>query len=95
MDDDARLPCLTTRAPAPAHTRAAIVEMLTLESLSPPVPTMSRDGPGTEMGWARATMASANPLSSATLSPLVRSAMRKPAITASRTSPAMMRSMAQ
>ena len=40
-------------------------------------------------------MASANPLSSATLSPLVRSAMRKPAITASGTSPAMMRSMAQ
>ena len=95
LDDDARLPCLTTRAPAPAQTRAAIVEMFTLESRSPPVPTMSRAGPGTEMRRAWATMASARPFSSDTLSPLVRRAMRNPAITASGTSPSMMVSMAQ
>ena len=40
-DDAARLPCLTTRTPAPATTIAAIVEMLTVWARSPPVPTTS------------------------------------------------------
>jgi len=34
-----RLPCLATRAPAPAITNAAIVEMLNVEQPSPPVRT--------------------------------------------------------
>ena len=41
-----QLPCLTTRAPAPAATIAAIVEMLTLIERSPPVPTTSSARPG-------------------------------------------------
>ena len=45
-DDAARLPCLTTRTPAPATTIAAIVEMLTVWARSPPVPTMSTRRPG-------------------------------------------------
>ncbi len=72
-----------------------MVEIFTLESRSPPVPTMSRAGAGTFTVRACSTIASARPLSSATVSPLVRSAMRKPAITASETSPFMMVSIAQ
>ena len=49
-DDAERLPCLTTRAPAPAATIAAIVEMLTDIDRSPPVPTTSSSRPGTEIG---------------------------------------------
>ena len=45
-EDAARLPCLTTRAPAAAATTAAIVEMLTVLDRSPPEPTMSTAGPG-------------------------------------------------
>ena len=95
FDDDALLPCLTTRTPAPAHTSADMVEMLTLDNRSPPVPTMSRAGAGTCTARACSTMASARPLSSSTVSPLVRKAMRNPAMTASDTSPFMMVSMAQ
>ena len=95
FEDDARLPCLTTFAPAPAHTRADIVEMLTLESRSPPVPTMSRAGPGMSTGRALPTMASASPVSSSTVSPFARRATRKPAMTTSDTSPDMIVSMAQ
>jgi hypothetical protein len=36
-----RLPCFATRAPAPATTSAAIVEMFTLPDRSPPVPHVS------------------------------------------------------
>ena len=37
----------STRAPAPAAVRAAIVEMFTVLARSPPVPTTSTAGPGT------------------------------------------------
>ncbi len=40
-DDAARLPCFTTRAPAPAATSAAIVETLIVPDRSPPVPHVS------------------------------------------------------
>ncbi len=46
LDDAERLPCLTTGAPAPAATIAAIVEMLTDIDRSPPVPTTSSDPAG-------------------------------------------------
>ncbi len=46
VDDAARLPCLTTLAPAPAAISAAMVEMLTVFCWSPPVPTMSSFSPG-------------------------------------------------
>ena len=46
----ARLPCFTTRAPAPRTTSAAIVEMLTVAARSPPVPQVSTAGPSTLSG---------------------------------------------
>ena len=58
FEDAERLPCLTTRAPAPAATIADIVEMLTDIDRSPPVPTTSSSRPGTEMGLAAASIAS-------------------------------------
>ena len=60
-DDAARLPCLTTRTPAAAHTIAAIVEMLTVCARSPPVPTTSRLTPGTVIRFAWASIWSAMP----------------------------------
>ena len=88
-DDAARLPCLTTGAPAPATTRAAIVEMFTEWERSPPVPTMSTAGPGTSIRWAAASIAAARPDISAAVSPLLRSATAKAAIWAGVASPAM------
>ena len=41
LDEDALLPCLTTRAPAAAAMIAAVVEMLIVCAPSPPVPTVS------------------------------------------------------
>ena len=37
----ARLPCLAILTPAPAATKAAVVEMLNVPRESPPVPTTS------------------------------------------------------
>ena len=39
-----RLPCLATRTPAPATTKAAVVEMLKVQEASPPVPQVSING---------------------------------------------------
>ena len=39
-----RLPCLAMRTPAPAATKAAVVDMLKVASRSPPVLTMSTRG---------------------------------------------------
>ena len=78
FDDAERLPCLTTRAPAPAATIADIVEMLTDMDRSPPVPTTSSSRPGTEIGLAAASIASAMPVTSSTVSPLARSATTSP-----------------
>ena len=43
LEDDARFPCLTTRAPAAAAMMAAVVEILIVCAPSPPVPTVSTD----------------------------------------------------
>ena len=89
LEEAARLPCLTTRTPAPAMTNEDIVEMLTVLARSPPVPTMSRDGPGTDSGRACASISSARPRSSSAVSPLTRSAMSRPAVWAGVASPDM------
>src|ERR1700719_1024500 len=73
-DDAARLPCLATGHPAPAATSAAAVEMLKVPAPSPPVPhvsTASTDN-GTKVACAR--IDSTMPVSSSTVSPLVRKA---------------------
>ena len=92
--DAARLPCLTTRRPAPATTSAAMVEMFTVLARSPPVPTTSTVGPGTSMRTAWASIASTRPVSSSTVSPLARSPTTKPATCTGVLSPLMMRSIA-
>ena len=82
------MPCLTTVAPAPAATIAAIEEMLTDIDRSPPVPTTSSSRPGTVSGEPAAYIASISPVSSATVSPLARSATANPAIWDGLASPA-------
>ena len=94
-DDAERLPCLTTVAPAPAATIAAMVEMLTDIDRSPPVPTTSSSRPGTEIGLAAASIASARPVTSSMVSPLARSATAKPAICTGVASPARISLIAQ
>ena len=42
--ETARLPCLATAAPAPAATKATVVEMLKVPEPSPPVPQVSSNG---------------------------------------------------
>ena len=62
--------------------------MLTDIDRSPPVPTTSSSRPGTEIGLAAASIASAMPETSSTVSPLARSATTKPATWAGVASPA-------
>jgi hypothetical protein len=94
-EDAERLPCLTTRAPAPAATMADIVEMLTDIERSPPVPTTSSRRPGTEMGFAAASMAAAKPETSSIVSPLARSATTNAATWTGVAAPAKTSSEAQ
>ena len=94
-DDDALFPCLTTGMPAAAMTSAAMVEMLTVWSLSPPVPTMSRTSPSTSTGRACETMASAIPRISVGVSPLAARAVRNPASWADVAAPSIAWSTAQ
>ena len=94
-EDAARLPCLTTRAPAAAATIAAMVETLTVLARSPPEPTTSTAGPGTSIGVAKSSIVSARPASSSTVSPLQRSATTNAACCAGVASPLRSRSIAQ
>jgi hypothetical protein len=82
LDDRLRLPCLATTTPAPATTKAVAVEMFSVPLPSPPVPTISIAPAGAFTGWhlARITLAAA--AYSSTVSPRVRSAIRKPPICA-------------
>src|SRR5262245_49012511 len=71
----ARLPCFATGTPAPATTKAAVVETLKLPLPSPPVPQVSMQrgsGNGTVSAWRRSARAAAT--ISPTVSPFVRSA---------------------
>ena len=76
-DEAARLPCLATGQPAPATTSAAAVEMLKVPARSPPVPQVSTAGvrSGTGTAWSRIDLTI--PVSSSTVSPLIRSAASK------------------
>ena len=72
-----RLPCLATAQPAPAATRAAVVETLKVEG-PPPVPAVStRSERLLETGAASERIVRASPTSSGTVSPLARRAIRK------------------
>ena len=101
-----RLPCLATRRPAPATTKAVAVEMLKVPEASPPVPqvsiSISRSVPvSAATSSARVRMrvtfsriTCAKPISSSVASPFMRSAVRKAAICALVATPDMMASMA-
>ena len=82
FDDRLRLPCLATTTPAPATTKAVAVEIFSVPLPSPPVPTMSiaPSGARTGLHLARITLAAA--AYSSTVSPRVRSAIKKPPICA-------------
>jgi len=86
---------LATVTPAPAMTKAAVVEMLKVWAPSPPVPTMSM-ALGSEQGmgvaWARMTSAQAAMISG--VSPVRRRAVMKAPSWAWVASPFMMRVMA-
>ena len=84
-----RLPCLATAQPAPAAIRAAVVETLNVLR-PPPVPAVSsRSSRSVGTCAASARIVRASPASSSTVSPFVRSAIRKPAICVSEASPCM------
>ena len=84
-----RLPCLATAQPAPAAIRAAVVETLNV-GRPPPVPAVSsRSGRRALTDSARARIVRARPAISSTVSPLVRRAIRNPAISVSAALPDM------
>jgi hypothetical protein len=82
-----RLPCLATRAPAPAITSAAAVEILNVPEASPPVPQVSITLGPASTTIMRSRMARAKPASSPAVSPFILSATRNPAITLSPAEP--------
>src|SRR5215470_16181373 len=104
--DIERLPCLATLSPAPATTNAVAVDTLNVPEASPPVPhvstSISRSVPvsaavSSARVCTRATferITCAKPISSSTVSPFMRSAVRNAAICASVAVPDMMASMA-
>ncbi len=75
-----RPPCLATAQPAPAATMAAVVDTLNV-GRPPPVPQVSsRSSRSTTTLRDRSRIVRAKPVSSSTVSPLARSAIRKAAI---------------
>ena len=105
-DDMDRLPCLATLSPAPATTKAVAVDTLKVPEASPPVPAVSISisrsvpvAPTSSLPPVRTLttfwrMTWAKPISSSTVSPFIRRAVRKAAICASVAAPDMIASMA-
>ena len=58
-EEAARLPCFATFIPPEAATRAAVVEILKLWALSPPVPTISNSSISVFTGMACSRIAAA------------------------------------
>src|ERR1035437_2435729 len=87
-DEAARLPCLATGTPQPATASEAMVDTLTVCNWSPPVPTMSMASEVTLNVVAALSMASTNPVISATVSPLKVNAVKKLAMSTPSTRPA-------
>jgi hypothetical protein len=105
-EDTERFPCLATLRPAPATTNAVAVEMLKVPEASPPVPHVSMSISRSVPVWATTPaartgtvttfwrMTCANPISSSTVSPFMRRAVRKAVICALVAAPVMTASMA-
>ncbi len=82
-----RPPCFATRAPAPAITNAATVEMLNVPDKSPPVPHVSINPAPASTTIMCSRSARANPVNSAAVSPFILIAIANPAIWAAVASP--------
>src|SRR5262249_6346600 len=105
LDTD-RFPCLATFSPAPATTNAVAVETLKVPDASPPVPAVSISisrsvpasavptSPRVRTRTAFSRMTSASPMSSSTVSPFMRSAVRNAATWTEVAAPDMRASMA-
>ncbi len=90
LDTD-RLPCLATRPPAAATTKAAAVDTLNRPAPSPPVPQVSTSRSGaTSTFSANSRITCAAAAISVTVSPFTRSATSRPPICAGVASPSMM-----
>src|SRR3954447_6147320 len=84
-----RLPCFATRHPAPAATKAAVVDTLKVGG-PPPVPAVSTSSaPSTSTGVASSRMVRARPVISSTVSPLARRAISSAAAWASEALPSI------
>jgi len=94
LEETARLPCLAVGTPQAAVTKAAAVEMLYVPVSSPPVPQVSMAPGGASTETTRARMTRAPPVSSSTVSPRTRSAIKKAPICAWPAPPDMMISKA-
>lgn len=85
-----RLPCLATRTEAADEIIAEAVEILNLWMPEPPVPHVSsRRAFSVRTGVPKPLMASANPVISSTVSPLIRKAVSSDPICACEASPSM------
>ena len=67
-EEAARFPCFATLTPPAAVTSAAVVEMLKLCALSPPVPTISKSSISVSTLTACSRIAAAQPAISSTVS---------------------------
>ena len=89
------LPCLATGSPAPATTKAVVVDTLNVPDPSPPVPQVStRTSPcptliPESMGVAFSRMTRTAPVISSTVSPFIRNPVIKEPIWAGVASPPM------
>src|SRR5437867_1656089 len=105
-EDTERLPCLATRSPDPATTNAVAVDTLKVPVASPPVPQVSisisrsvpvrpaTSSPRVRMRTTFWRITCAKPISSSTISPFIRSAVRNAAICAWVAAPDMIASIA-
>ena len=84
-----RFPCLATVQPAPAATIAAAVETLKV-GVPPPVPAVSTsESTPASTGVASSRIVRARPSTSSTVSPFVRSAIRKAPVSTSEARPSI------
>ena len=84
-----RLPCLATRQPAPAAMRAAVVDTLKVGRPAAGAGRVDEVARPRRTGTASSRIVRASPAISWTVSPFVRSAIRKAAVCASEASPSM------
>ena len=93
LDETDRLPCFATGTPPAAATNAAVVEMLNEPTSSPPVPTISMTAPFGSMCAPFSRMTSAHAVISVMVSPFMRSAVSRVAISMSVAVPSIISSI--